>query len=437
MLSIWSDCSSMEKFPSQRDDIITDILIIGGGMAGILCAYYLDCAGVDYVLVEADRVANGITKNTTAKITSQHGLIYQKLIHRFGIERARKYLEANEAAIRDYGSLCEGIDCNFEFLDSYIYSIDNPEKIEKELIALEKLQFRAELSMQLPLPFHTAGAVKFQHQAQFHPLKFLAAITPNLNIYEHTMVKEIKERMIVTNRGKIQANKVIVTTHFPFLNKHGSYFMKMYQERSYVIALENASNVHGMYKDEATNGLSFRNYENLLLVGGGSHRTGKQGGKWGELESFAKQYYPYNRILYHWATQDCMTLDDVPYIGQYSRRTPDYLVASGFNKWGMTSSMVAARILTDFILGIDNPYADVFSPSRSMLRPQLLINLIESTKNLLTFSKKRCPHLGCALKWNPQEHTYDCPCHGSRFTQDGQLIDNPATGDLKKKGDSQ
>lgn len=127
-----------------------------------------------------------------------------------------------------------------------------------------------------------------------------------------------------------------------------------------------------------------------------------------------------------------MTLDGVPYIGRYSKRTPDFYVATGFNKWGMTSSMVSARILTDMITGRKNPYAPVFSPSRSILHPQLAVNAFESAVNLLTPSSKRCPHLGCALKWNPQEHSWDCPCHGSRFTQNGKIIDNPATGDLKK-----
>ena len=206
----------------------------------------------------------------------------------------------------------------------------------------------------------------------------------------------------------------------------------MYQHRSYVIALENAPNVHGMYVDEAQNGMSFRNFENLLLIGGGDHRTGKQGGNWQELRTFARQHYPNASEKYCWATQDCMTLDGVPYIGAYSAGTPDLYVATGFNKWGMTSSMVSAMILCDLVQEKQNPYAEAFSPSRTILRPQLAVNAWEAVVNLLTPSAKRCPHLGCALKWNPYEHTWDCPCHGSRFTKNGRLIDNPATGDLTK-----
>lgn len=200
----------------------------------------------------------------------------------------------------------------------------------------------------------------------------------------------------------------------------------MYQHRSYVIAIENALNLEGMYVDEKQSGMSFRNYKNLMLVGGGDHRTGKHGGNYAELRDFIFKYYSKSKERYSWATQDCMTLDNIPYIGNYSKSTPDLYVATGFNKWGMTSSMVAAIILTDMILERKNDFSDVFSPSRSAFKPQLFINLGETLVNFLTPTIKRCPHLGCALKWNQVEHTWDCTCHGSRFKQNGDLIDNPA-----------
>ncbi len=431
MHSIWEDSTKLPSFVHLSKDIKTDVLIIGGGICGILCAYMLKKAGIDYVLVEADRICSGITKNTTAKITSQHGLIYDKLISKFGTERARMYLEANETALNQFRKLSKTIDCDFENKDSFVYSINNPRKIEQELNALRKIGFYAEYADNLPLPISTVGAVKFNNQAQFNPLKFIAEISNGLNIYEHTQVTELIGNLAITKYGKIRASKIIVATHFPFINKHGSYFLKMYQHRSYVLALENAPDVGGMYVDEAESGLSFRNFNNILLLGGGSHRTGKQGGSFTELSFFAKKYYPAAKEICRFATQDCMTLDDVPYIGNYSKKTPHLYVATGFNKWGMTSAMAAAMILRDMILEKNTPYASVFSPSRTMLRTQLFINAFESTKNLLTPSKKRCPHLGCALKWNPQEHSWDCPCHGSRFTKEGKLIDNPATGDLE------
>lgn len=432
MESLWEQTSERPSFPTLDGDISTDVLIIGGGMAGVLCAYALHRAGVPYVLVEAETVCSGITKNTTAKITSQHGLIYDKLIKKFGVERAKQYLDANEAALQTYRELCRNIDCDFEEKSAYTYSLDDPRKIERELYAMQKLGFPAEFADKLPLPFRSAGAVMFPHQAQFHPLKFVSGIAKGLNICEHTRVRELVGTTAVTNRGRIRAEKVIVATHFPFLNKHGSYFLKLYQHRSYVIALQNAPDVEGMYLGEAQAGMSFRNYKDLLLVGGGDHRTGKKGGAWRELRAFAERHYPQAHEKYFWAAQDCMSLDGVPYIGPYSASTKDLYVATGFNKWGMTTSMVSAMILSDMVRGKENPYAEGFSPSRSILHPQLAVNGFETMISLLTPTPKRCPHLGCALKWNSVEHTWDCPCHGSRFTEDGRLIDNPATGDLKK-----
>lgn len=402
------------------------------GDSGVLCAYLLHQAGVLYLLLEAETIGGGITKNTTAKITSQHGLIYDKLIRKFGAGQAKQYLDANEAALQKYRELCRGMDCDFEEKTAYVYSLNDRRKIERELDALEKLGVPGEFTDRLPLPFPVAGAVRYPNQAQFHPLKWIAAISKSLHICEHTPVRELVGTTAITDYGKVTANKIIVATHFPFLNKHGSFFAKLYQHRSYVIALENAPNVDGMYVDEAQTGMSFRNYKNLLLVGGGDHRTGKQGGAWQELRDFAQRHYPKAAETSHWATQDCMSLDGVPYIGPYSASASDLYVATGFNKWGMTSAMVSAMVLCDLVQGKQSPYAEVFSPSRTILRPQLVVNGFEAVVNLLTPSAKRCPHLGCALKWNPQEHTWDCPCHGSRFTEEGRLIDNPATGNLKK-----
>ena len=432
MDSIWTKTAQLPQFEPLRSDLNTDVLIIGGGLAGVLCAYKLAQAGVDYALVEADRICSGITKNTTAKITSQHGLIYDKLIREFGVERARLYLEANQGALEEYRALCRDIDCYFEEKDAFVYSIDKRWKLERELKALDRLGFRAEFVEQIPIPFPTAGAVKFPRQAQFHPLKFLAAIVKNLRILERTKVLELGPGKAVTSGGTISADRIIVATHFPLLNKHGGYFLKLYQHRSYVLALENALDVHGMYIDENEKGLSFRNYSGFLLLGGGSHRTGKGGGGWQELERFARRDYPDARITARWATQDCMTLDGVPYIGPYSKGTAGLYVATGFNKWGMTSSMAAASLLTDLVLGRKNPYAELFSPSRTVLRPQLAANGLESVLGLLTPTAPRCPHMGCALKYNAAEHSWDCPCHGSRFGEDGTRIDNPATYDNKR-----
>ena len=432
MKSVWQAAASLPSFPELERDIRTDVLIIGGGIAGILAAYRLKERGIDCVIAEKGRICSGVTGNTTAKITSQHGLIYAKLLKNIGAENARKYLLANENALKQYEKMSRKIDCDFENKDNFVYSLNDKKKLTDEILALDRIGFTADFVENIPLPIKTVGAVRFPKQAQFNVLKFLSAVTKDLKIFENTFVKEMVGTNAVTDRGKIFAKRVVAATHFPFINKHGLYSLKLYQHRSYVIALENAGDVSGMYVDENKKGMSFRIYGDLLLLGGGGHRTGKKGGSWNELRAFAKTYYPEAKEKYFWSAQDCMSLDCVPYIGQYSKNTPDFYVATGFNKWGMTSSMAAAEILADLIMDRKNDFADVFSPSRSMLKLQLPVNGFESVIGLLTPSKKRCPHLGCALKWNEAEHSWDCPCHGSRFSEDGKVLDNPANGNLRK-----
>ena len=430
MESVWNEVKKRPRFEELKEDIKADVLIIGGGIAGILCAYMLKMQGVNCVVAESDKICSKTTQNTTAKITCQHGLIFDKMISRFGAEIARLYFESQQNAVLEYKKMSEEIACDFKEEDSFVYSLNDREKIEKEVLALQKIGCRAEFADNLPLPFRIEGAVKIGKQAQFHPLKFIFAIAKDIKVFENTKILEIKDGYAVTGHGKIKAEKIIVATHFPFINKYGAYFLKMYQHRSYVLALKDAPDVAGMYVDEAKEGLSFRNYNGMLLLGGGSHRTGKKGGCWNELSDFANKYYPNAKEVYRWATQDCMTLDDIPYIGQYSERTPNLYVVTGFNKWGMTSAMTAAILLTDLIQGRENKYARIYSPQRSILHPQLAINAADSIMGLLTPTTPRCPHLGCALKYNRQEHSWDCPCHGSRFTKNGKLIDNPATDDM-------
>lgn len=431
MSSIWQG-EKKPDFLRKNEEIRTDVLIIGGGICGILCAHMLSSKGIDCIVAEADEICSQTTSCTTAKITSQHGLIYSKLARSRGYEMAELYFRANENALQKYRDLCQKTDCDYEELDSFVYSQNDKDALEKELRTLERIGARASLVEKTPLPLPIVGAVKLEGQAQFHPLKFAFSLSRSLNILEHTRVIEIRKDRAITNQGTIRAKSFIVATHFPFMNKYGGYFLKLYQHRSYVLALKDASLVNGIYVDEDKKGLSFRNYGDLLLLGGGGHRTGKHGGAWAELRGFASKYYPSSEEVAKWATQDCMSLDGVPYIGKYSSGLSNVFVATGFNKWGFSSSMVSASLLTDLILGKKSEYEALFSPQRSVLKPQLAINSAEAIINLITPTVPRCPHMGCALKYNKQEHSWDCSCHGSRFDKKGRLLNNPATGDMKK-----
>ncbi|MBQ6630947.1 MAG: FAD-dependent oxidoreductase, partial [Romboutsia sp.] len=446
--------------------------------AGILTGYMLKQNGVDVVLIDADETASGNTKNTTAKITSQHDLIYDKLISEFGEEKARQYAKANELAIKKYKEIIQkrNIDCDFEEKSAYIYSLNEVENLKKEVDAANKVGICAEFVEDANLPFKIKGAVKFNNQAQFNPLKFLKDISKDLLIYENTRALEIKENLVVTNRGNINAENIVVATHYPIMNTPGYYFMRMHQERSYVIALENAQDVNGMYRDFDKNGYSFRNYKDLLLLGGIGQRTGEneKGKSYDKLRKIARELYPNSIEKYHWSAQDCMTIDKIPYIGRYSEDTPNVYVATGFNKWGMTTSMVSAMIISDMILGKENDFSEIFSPNRfdfSLSIKNLATDMIETTKNFIAqkiyipssqiehiknghagivehngekvgvykdndgkefIVSTKCPHLGCQLAWNADELTWDCPCHGSRFDYKGKLIGSPSTKDLEK-----
>jgi len=431
--SIWDNDEKMPRFPTLSGAAKTDVLIIGAGMAGLLCASELKQAGVECLVIEAERIGGGVTSGTTAKITSQHGLCYGKLVKKYCPEIARGYWSANQAALARYRELASDIPCDFERRDNFIYTLDDTSALDSELEALHAAGIPAELVHELPLPMATAGAVCFRDQAQFHPLKFLAGIARGLNIREKTRAYRIEKGRVWTNQGCIRAEKIIVATHFPILNRRGLYFVKQYQSRSYVLALAGAGKLDGMYLDGSGTGLSFRSHGDALILGGGSHRTGRESPGWKPLSEFARAHYPGSREIARWAAQDCMTLDGIPYIGPYSPHTPWLCVATGFNKWGMTGSMVSALLLRDAVLGRENPYDHIFNPGRSLLHPQLAVNAWESALHLLKPAGPRCPHLGCALEWNRQEHSWDCPCHGSRFDHNGKLLDNPAVRDMRER----
>lgn len=443
MDSIWSESCTLTERDSLNSDCVVDAVVIGAGMAGLLTAFLLQQQGMQVVVLEGKKTASGVTRNTTAKITSQHDLTYDKLIREFGLEKAEQYAWANQNAIQMYRDIIQNrqIECDLEVLPAFVYTMRDQKKIEDEVIAARKLGIKAEYTQKTDLPFQVKAAVRFEEQAQFHPLKFLKNISSDLTIYENTMVHEIRDDLVITNRGRVTAEHIVVATHFPIINIPGWYFARMHQERSYVLALENAGQVHGMYIDEDSAGYSFRNWGEYLLLGGAGHRTGKNpdGKRYDQLRQVAQQMYPQSREAGRWSAQDCVTWDNVPYIGRYSSSIPNLYVATGFRKWGMTTSMVSAQIITDMIFGKKNKCADVFSPQR--------FNAQASMKNLITDGahsvagltagafaspEHRCTHLGCKLQWNPDEGTWDCPCHGSRFSPDGKMLDNPA---LKGKKD--
>ncbi|MBO4998210.1 MAG: FAD-dependent oxidoreductase [Lachnospira sp.] len=439
MESIWSESVSIAPRKPLPGDSKVDVAVIGAGMAGILTAYYLQQRGRKVVVLEADRIAGGQTRNTTAKLTSQHGMCYQRLNRYLGRERAALYAKAHEMAINEYEHLIRDkkIDCHFERVPSYLYSTVEEEQLKQEAEMAAALGLNAYYVKHCEIPIEHAGAVCFKQQAQFHPLELIRELAGELTIYEDTRVNTVTEHVVYTSWGRVDAEQIVFACHYPFVNVPGFYFLRQHQERSYVLALSNAKRLKGMYYCADEKGISLRMAGDVLLFGGGAHRTGerKSGTGYEYLRKQAEAYYPDCKELCHWSAQDCMPHDEIPFIGRYSILHPDWYIATGFQKWGMTSSMVAAQMITSQICGQEHPYEKVFSPQRLHVRAGFanwMKDVGQSVKGLargLVKPPARCTHMGCRLEWNEEEGTWDCPCHGSRFSSDGTLLDDPAIKD--------
>ncbi len=443
MNTLWNETASIPRRNPLPGDLTADVAVIGGGMDGILTAFYLSQAGKEVVVLEADRIGNGQTAGTTAKITIQHGLIYQSLLKNRGKEMAQLYAAANRQAGKEWDRLIHSrsIFCDYEKQPSLLYSVLHEAAIQREVQAAKAVGIPAHFTTQTNLPFPVKGAVVFPDQAQFHPLRFLEAISGPLTIYEKTAVTSVHDQgdrqVLKTHHGTVTARDVVFACHYPFPLIPGWFFVRLYQSRSYLLALRNAPKVSGMYLGIEKEGLTFRDFGDYLLLGGKGHRSGNvKGDPLKDLKRIASHLYPEAQLCGAWSAQDCMTLDRVPYIGRYAARSPHWYDATGIEKWRMTSSMVSALMLTDMISGKTSPFEPLYTPQRFPLRAsakEFALHGATVTKGLLSGlgkGKMNCPHMGCKLSWNPAESVWECPCHGSRFDKDGKLLSGPAQTSL-------
>jgi FAD dependent oxidoreductase./Rieske [2Fe-2S] domain. len=492
--SFWLEEWNQPPFPPLATDISMDVAVIGGGIAGITTAYLLMREGIDVLLLDADRLLHGTTGHTTAKVTSQHGLFYKELIDSFGSEKARQYFEANEQAKEFIQETVAALNIECDLLQetAYVYaqSTESLKKLEEEWKAYEKLGIPGFWTDETALPFPVGAAIGIKNQACFHPIKYLRALVDELKaggvpIYEGTTAFQIenegKTRVLLQNGGKITCQKVVICTHFPF-HDQGFYFARMNPERSYVIAVMAEKGLtEGMYINAGEPTRSIRRATcsrgDMLLISGDHHKTG-QGipthKHYENLIDFARNTFGIREILYRWSAQDWTTLDKVPYIGPITADNPNLYVATGFRKWGMTHGTLAGLMFRDYILRRENPYQDLYSPSRIPkagavknfiqtnlnVAGQLIKGKLEiSTKSIadlkpkegaiLTMDGKRrgaykdetgnvyvvdttCTHMGCEVQWNSGENTWDCPCHGSRFRYTGEVIEGPADRPLER-----
>ncbi|MEG0512336.1 MAG: FAD-dependent oxidoreductase, partial [Clostridia bacterium] len=445
--SIWKKTTLLPQQATLSGELHADVAVLGAGMAGILTAYFLQKSGLNVVVLEANRIASGQTGHTTAKISVQHGIIYASLIQSFGQESASQYAKANLQALQKYRDLIiqSDIDCAYRELPAHLYSSVAEEPLQREAMAAKSVGIEASFVKDVLLPFPVQGTVCFAKQAQFHPLLFLSALISELTIFENTSAFKVEPHTVFTNHGKVHAKHIVFATHYPFQNVPGWYFLRMHQERSYVLALKNAWLPQGMFLGIDSDGLSLREFDGMLLLGGGSHRTGENtaGGKYELLRSYASTLFPNSQEIAHWSAQDCITADGMPYIGTYAEAMPHCYVATGFAKWGMTGSMVAALLISGLILNQPPPWATLFSPQRSTLpasAKDLTMQAAQAVKGLARsfFTPPKamlsalpnghggivevdgakagvykdehgqchivdphCPHLHCQVEWNP------------------------------------
>lgn len=535
MNSYWINSEkNKEKYNKVEKNIETDICIIGGGITGISTAYYLTKENLKVTVLDMGKIGFQTTGNSTAKITSQHGLFYKYLKDSKGEDFARLYYDANEDAIKNIKKIVEKekIQCDLECQSAYVLAANREEvqkvKDEVEVVRgfgghaeyLEREDIDKNLLILNPL-----AAIRFKNQAQFNSYKYtieLAKICKNLgaNIYENTKVVDVRDEKdyyyLETEDGyKIKAKYLVITTKYPIINIPGFYFMKMYQSTSYGISIPVKEKLFdGMYITSTNPKVSLRmakvdnniikdvvdgNIENyakqdkenrkrvkekqnskidneyVLIVVGADHKTGEKtdlSNSYKKLENIAKQIYPQGKVENYWNTEDCITLDKIPYIGKYSNMWENAYVATGFNKWGITTSNIAANIITDMIIGRKNRYEDIFISTRvePVKNRQEVGNMLKETVSSLVLKKfelpeseqaslkneegkiieiegekvgaykdkegriytivPKCAHLGCELSWNNLDKTWDCPCHGSRYDYTGKMLYGPTVKDL-------
>lgn len=496
MQSYWEEERKNHKeYESLNNNLNVSVCVIGGGLTGLSTAYYLS-NNTSVAVIERNKICGSTSGKNTGKITSQHGIFYKYLIDSQGKEYAKKYLEANEKAINNIERIVdkEKIDCDFERENAYVFTKKETEvdKLKDEQKAVDKINRGLCKFVKITeLPMEISGAIEFENQAKFHPLKYGYGLADcilknNGRIFENSQVTDIKKEngkyAVYANKNKIVADYVVITTRYPFMKVPGYYFLKMYQSTSYAIIVDPKKELFsGMYINYEVPNISFRTindgHRKLLLAVGYDYKTGTENLKDGysRLESTVRKMYPDADVLYKWSAEDCITLDKIPYIGEYSTMMPNVYVATGFNKWGLTSSNVAANIISDEILGINNEYIDVFRAKRvepiknreeigNMLKeanksiflskfkiPQVELDDIKMGEGkIIEVNKKKvgvykanngqifkvkpiCTHLGCELYFNNIDKVWECPCHGSKFTYDGKSIEVPSNKNLQNR----
>lgn len=451
--SYWLASAPPTDYPSLDSDANADVAVVGAGITGLTAACMLKKAGLKVVVLEAGRIARGTSGHTTAKVTSQHSLIYAKIKKAMGEEKARQYADANETAIRTVGRIIDenSIECDFIRLPAYVYTHRDEyvEKLENEAKTASDAGISAHFQDHVPLPFSVRAALRFDDQAQFHPVKYLLGLAEAIagedcRIFEHTRAVDLHEGKtcsVITDKGfKVSAGKVVLASHYPFYDRPGLYFSRLYPERSYVLGVQTDDEFpEGMFitAEDPTRSLRYQPFKGgrLILVGGEHHKTGHGEDTrehYKKLRDFAADTFNVMDIPYMWSAQDYTSMDEIPYAGPLTSSRTNIYIAAGFAKWGMTNGTAAAAVIADLITEGKSPWSGVYDPSRFSPEASAKNFVVENADVAGKFISRsispvpHCTHLGCGLVWNEAEQSWDCPCHGSRFTGEGEIIEGPA-----------
>ncbi|MFD0201571.1 MULTISPECIES: FAD-dependent oxidoreductase [Saccharothrix] len=489
--SLWSEAIPHGRFPVLTGETAVDVAVVGGGITGVTTALLLKRAGLRVVVVEADRVGSGVSGNNTAKVTALQSTVYSTVEHKHGAEAAADYANGNMAAVERVASLVSelGIDCDLRRLPAYTFAFD-----EQDLPAIED-EAKAAVKAGLPVsrdrgelmgvPFPVAGAVRLDDQLAIHPVKYVRGLAEVVDgdgsrVYEASRVLRIEDgtpTRVHTDQGTVVAERVVIATHYPILDR-GLYFARLEPMRSYCVAVRLASGTPptGLAISAGSPTWSLARSGDLLIVAGQGHPTGEApGAPYDELTKFAAEHWDIAEVTHRWSAQDPTSYDNLPMIGPYTPKSSTLYGATGFMKWGLSNGTLAAELLTDLIVGRENPLADRFSPHRlslgstpklAKLNAKVAVDLVgdrlksaevDSVADVPVGEARvvrdgsgkagvyrdetggvhgvslRCTHLGCLVRFNPAERSWDCPCHGSRFDVDGAVLEGPATKPLPRR----
>lgn len=437
--SIWSEYKIDKNYPSLNEDKEIDILIIGGGITGINILYQLK--DKDVILVERNKIGQGVTLNTTGKLTYLQDNIYNNIIKNYNEEKASLYLKSQLDALNIIKDIIKNnnIECDFEKTKSYVFTnndkdIKNIKKLKDFLINNKIKVFENDMPI-----LKYKYSISVDNTYLFNPIKYINGLLSTIDnkIFENTNIEKIEKNndkyICYTKNNKIICNKIILATHYPYFIIPYLFPLKGYLEKSYIISFKKKiDNISLISYTKPTT--SMRTYLNNIIYLSESHNICNKVDDKQHFDELLKK----GKIEHIWSNIDIITNDYIPYVGYIK---DNIIISTGYNTWGMTNSIISSVVIKDIINNKENNYIKLFDPKRSKLIMRMISDSCSTLKGYIegfkySKIKNKCPHAKCKLIYNEIENTYDCPCHGSRFDSNGKVIKGPSNKNIRIKKDN-